>query len=112
MIRSVGYAAEWWGEGLLVTFGWAGIPDFTKVTRCKSGTIGGRYRSNGYALDPIQHPGQLNTTCGKPSSPQQQHCQPNGSFDAVVKGIPHSRHHNSLAINDPWLITEGVRRRQ
>ncbi|OXR35865.1 hypothetical protein PSUM_08405 [Pseudomonas umsongensis] len=26
-----------------------GVPLF-KVTRCKSGTIGGRYRSNGYVL--------------------------------------------------------------
>ena len=42
--------AEWWGEGLLVTFGWAGMPAFTKKTCCKSRTLGGRYRSNGYVL--------------------------------------------------------------
>ncbi|MGY2376177.1 hypothetical protein ACW9IB_16895, partial [Pseudomonas sp. SDO524_S393] len=35
-------------RALLVTFGWAGIPgSFPKVTRCKSGTITRRYRSNG-----------------------------------------------------------------
>ncbi|MCP2073605.1 UNVERIFIED_ORG: hypothetical protein J2Y77_003041 [Pseudomonas lini] len=27
---------------------------FSKVTRCKSGTISGRYRSNGYAPNPLQ----------------------------------------------------------
>ncbi len=35
--------AECWGKSLLVTFGL-----FSKVTRCKSGTIRSRYRSNGY----------------------------------------------------------------
>ena len=30
----------------------------SKVSRCKSGTIGGRYRKNGYVLGLIQHPGR------------------------------------------------------
>ncbi|PJK33702.1 hypothetical protein CWC48_00350 [Pseudomonas sp. S10E 269] len=51
--------AECWGEGLLLTFGWAGIPAFPKVSRCKSGTISGRYRSNGYVPRQIPHPGRL-----------------------------------------------------
>ncbi|WP_207161182.1 hypothetical protein, partial [Pseudomonas fluorescens] len=37
----------------LVTFVWAGIPVFTKVTRCKSGTLLSRDRSNGYVPRPI-----------------------------------------------------------
>ena len=41
---------EWWGEGLLLTFGWAGIPASPKVSRRKGGTLSGRYRSNGYVL--------------------------------------------------------------
>ena len=45
--------AEWWGEDLLVTFGWAGIPVLPKVTRCQSGTLSGRYRRNGYVHNPI-----------------------------------------------------------
>ncbi|KIR19742.1 hypothetical protein PFLU3_48370 [Pseudomonas fluorescens] len=32
---------------------------FSKVTRCKSGTNSSRYRSNGYVLGMIQHPGRL-----------------------------------------------------
>ncbi|SDK73163.1 hypothetical protein SAMN04490190_1313 [Pseudomonas libanensis] len=32
---------------------------FSKVTRCKSGTNSGRYRSNGYVHGLIQHPGRL-----------------------------------------------------
>ncbi|BBP61151.1 hypothetical protein PHLH4_47410 [Pseudomonas sp. St316] len=39
--------AEWWGKAFLVTFG--ALP---KVTRCKSGTLGSRYRSNGYTHHP------------------------------------------------------------
>ena len=40
-------------RALLVTFGWAGIPgSFPKVTRCQSGTLSGRYRSNGYVHNP------------------------------------------------------------
>ncbi len=35
----------------MVTFDWAGIPVLAKVTRCKSGTISRRYRSNGYVLN-------------------------------------------------------------
>ncbi|ATN12673.1 hypothetical protein CRN80_24910 [Pseudomonas sp. FDAARGOS_380] len=35
--------AEWWGKSLLLTFGL-----FSKVSRCQSGTLGGRYRRNGY----------------------------------------------------------------
>ncbi|CRM75994.1 hypothetical protein [Pseudomonas sp. 31 R 17] len=31
---------------------------FSKVSRCKSGTISSRYRRNGYVLGPIQHPGR------------------------------------------------------
>ena len=34
--------AEWWGEDLWLLLG----P--SKVTRCQSGTLSGRYRSNGY----------------------------------------------------------------
>ncbi|QDG55319.1 hypothetical protein NIBR502773_01840 [Pseudomonas sp. NIBRBAC000502773] len=45
--------AECWGEDLLLDL----FPP--KVSRCKSGTIGGRYRSNGYVLGLIQHPGRL-----------------------------------------------------
>ncbi|TKJ79084.1 hypothetical protein PspCFBP13509_14065 [Pseudomonas sp. CFBP13509] len=44
---------EWWGESLLVTFGL-----FPKVTRCKSGTLSGRYRSNGYVLGQTQRHGR------------------------------------------------------
>ncbi len=50
--------AEYWGEDLLVTFGWAGIPVLPKVTRCKSGTNSSRYLNNGYVPGLIQHPGQ------------------------------------------------------
>ena len=32
---------------------------FSKVSRCKSGTLGGRYLNNGYVLSQIQHPGRL-----------------------------------------------------
>ncbi len=48
--------AECWGEGLLLTFGWAGIPAFPKVSRCKSGTISSRYLNNGYVLHPKKLP--------------------------------------------------------
>ncbi|QHD07354.1 hypothetical protein PspR76_17165 [Pseudomonas sp. R76] len=51
--------AEWWGKSHLLTLGWAGIPAFSKVSRCKSGTLSGRYRRNGYVLGLIQHPGRL-----------------------------------------------------
>src|SRR5476651_2815074 len=37
--------AEWWGKSPFGYF-WGSFP---KVTRCKSGTNSGRYRSNGYA---------------------------------------------------------------
>ncbi|SED34933.1 hypothetical protein SAMN04515675_0805 [Pseudomonas costantinii] len=37
--------AEWWGKSPFGYF-WGSFP---KVTRCKSGTLSGRYRSNGYA---------------------------------------------------------------
>ncbi|TKJ74712.1 hypothetical protein PspCFBP13508_01170 [Pseudomonas sp. CFBP13508] len=36
------------GRSLLVTFCWAGIPAFEKVTRCKSGTVISHTRRNGY----------------------------------------------------------------
>ena len=36
------------GQSLLLTFRWAGIPAFGKVSRCKSETISSHYRSNGY----------------------------------------------------------------
>ncbi|RXE55000.1 hypothetical protein B4O85_02510 [Pseudomonas azotoformans] len=39
--------AEWWGKSLLLTFGL-----FSKVSRCKSGTLSGRYRRNGYVHVP------------------------------------------------------------
>ena len=32
---------------------------FSKVSRCQSGTIGGRYLNNGYVLGQIQYPGRL-----------------------------------------------------
>ena len=54
-----GRGAEWWGEDLLLTFGWAGIPVLPKVSRCKSGTLSSRYRSNGYVLGLIQYTGRL-----------------------------------------------------
>ncbi|TKK11986.1 hypothetical protein PflCFBP13510_09595 [Pseudomonas fluorescens] len=57
--------AEWWGEDLLVTFGWAGIPVLPKVTRCQSGTLSGRYRSNGYVLG-------ITVSAGRPSSQASQ----------------------------------------
>ncbi len=38
---------KWWGKAFLVTFG--ALP---KVTRCKSGTLSRRYRSNGYTHRP------------------------------------------------------------
>jgi hypothetical protein len=38
--------AEWWGKSVLLTFGL-----FSKVSRCQSGTIGGRYLNNGYVLN-------------------------------------------------------------
>ncbi|CAN2965796.1 conserved hypothetical protein [Pseudomonas sp. PM2] len=37
--------AEWWGKSLLLTFGL-----FSKVSRRQGGTLGGRYRRNGYVL--------------------------------------------------------------
>ncbi|PRW81406.1 hypothetical protein C7A12_01685 [Pseudomonas fluorescens] len=49
--------AEWWGKSLLLTFGL-----FSKVSRCKSGTLSGRYRRNGYVLgitvSPVRSPSQ------------------------------------------------------
>jgi hypothetical protein len=38
------------GQSLLVPFCWAGTPAFEKGTRCKSETISGRYRRNGYVV--------------------------------------------------------------
>ncbi|TWR63482.1 hypothetical protein FIV39_22330 [Pseudomonas grimontii] len=66
-----GRGAEWWGEAFLVTFG--ALP---KVTRCKSGTLSSRYRSNGYVLGLIQkngrprgrHRGQAPSHIGSPAS--------------------------------------------
>ena len=46
--------AEWWGKSPFGYF-WGSFP---KVTRCKSGTLSGRYRSNGYVPIPTQHPGR------------------------------------------------------
>ena len=40
--------AEWWGKSPFGYF-WGSFP---KVTRCKSGTLSRRYRSNGYVLNP------------------------------------------------------------
>ena len=40
--------AEWWGKSPFGYF-WGSFP---KVTRCQSGTLSGRYRSNGYAHNP------------------------------------------------------------
>ncbi|OOG83390.1 hypothetical protein B0E42_20210 [Pseudomonas sp. A25(2017)] len=45
---------EWWGKAFLVTFG--ALP---KVTRCKSGTVSGPYRRNGYTHHHPQHHVQL-----------------------------------------------------
>ena len=48
---SLGEVPSVGARALLVTFGWAGTPgSFPKVTRCKSATLSGRYRSNGYVL--------------------------------------------------------------
>ncbi|TKJ77560.1 hypothetical protein PspCFBP13509_19070 [Pseudomonas sp. CFBP13509] len=47
--------AECWGKSLFGYF-WGSFP---KVTRRKGGTLGRRYRSNGYVLGLIQHPGRL-----------------------------------------------------
>ncbi len=53
-------------RALLVTFGWAGIPgSFPKVTRCQSGPLSSRYRSNGY----VHHPTVL--TVRPPSQASQ-----------------------------------------
>ncbi len=49
--------AEWWGEDFLVTFVWAGIPVFTKVTRRQGGTLSSHHRSNRYTH---QNPRQTN----------------------------------------------------
>ncbi|TSD77322.1 hypothetical protein FFI16_013140 [Pseudomonas sp. KBS0710] len=46
---------ECWGEDFLVTFVWAGIPVFTKVTRRQGGTLSRRYRRNGYLHSPNRH---------------------------------------------------------
>ncbi len=44
--------AEWWGKSPFGYF-WGSFP---KVTRCQSGTLSGRYRSNGYAHNPTVSP--------------------------------------------------------
>ena len=54
--------AEWWGEAFLVTFG--ALP---KVTRCKSGTIRGRYHNNGYVLRPDISSARYIAIAGKPT---------------------------------------------
>ena len=36
------------GRRPLLPLGWAGTPAFAKVTRCKGGTVSGRYCRNGY----------------------------------------------------------------
>ena len=46
--------AECWGKSPLVTLGL-----FSKVTRCKSGTLRSRYLNNGYVPGLIQHSGRL-----------------------------------------------------
>ncbi len=46
--------AEWWGKSPFGYF-WGSFP---KVTRCKSGTLSSRYRSNGYVLGQIQPHGR------------------------------------------------------
>ncbi|HEC53908.1 MAG TPA: hypothetical protein ENI30_00870, partial [Gammaproteobacteria bacterium] len=61
--------AECWGEDLLLTFGWAGIPVLPKVSRCKSGTISGRYRSNGYVLKAQPQTATAETPPPKPHTP-------------------------------------------
>ncbi|QHD02408.1 hypothetical protein PspS04_19500 [Pseudomonas sp. S04] len=42
---------EWWGKSVLLTFA------LFKSEPPSGGTIGGRYRKNGYVLGLIQHPG-------------------------------------------------------
>ncbi|PMY10254.1 hypothetical protein C1Y18_04365 [Pseudomonas sp. MPR-R5A] len=60
----------------MVTFGWAGIPgSFPKVTRCKSGTLSRRYRSNGYVPIP-------------PTSWSAQR-PPSGASRIVTPPLPH-----------------------
>ncbi len=54
---SLGEVPSGGARALLVTFGWAGIPgSFPKVTRCQSGTLSRRYRSNGYVHGPTVSP--------------------------------------------------------
>ncbi|OKP69232.1 hypothetical protein C1X27_12120 [Pseudomonas sp. MPR-AND1B] len=45
--------AEGWGKSPLVTLGWAGIPALFQSDPPSGGTLSGRYRSDGYAHNPI-----------------------------------------------------------
>ncbi len=47
------------GQEPFAYFGLGRHSGFSKVSRCKSGTLSGRYRRNGYVLGLIQHPGRL-----------------------------------------------------
>ena len=68
----------WWGNWMYVLFGvgcvyirylgngglwfrpYGGLLwGFSKVTRCKSGTISGRYLNNGYVHNPLKHPSHM-----------------------------------------------------
>nr|POA13452.1 hypothetical protein C1892_15990 [Pseudomonas sp. MPBD7-1] len=49
---------QWWGKALLVTLG-----ALSKVTRCKSGALSSRYRSNGYVQK--TQPGSQAATCSR-----------------------------------------------
>ena len=55
--------AEWWGKSVLLTL------RFSKVSRRQGGTLGGRYRRNGYVLgrtvSAVRPPSQR---CGDPTS--------------------------------------------
>ena len=74
---SLGEVPSGGAGALLVTFGWAGTPgSFPKVTRCKSGTLSGRDRSNGYVHKPKKH--QRKELCRNscPSQPHQSSTAP------------------------------------
>ncbi len=52
---------EWWGEAFCL------LLRSSKVSRCKSGTISGRYPNNGYVLRPKRSSAQDIAIAGKPA---------------------------------------------
>ncbi len=53
---SLGEVPSVGAKAFCLLFGWAGIPAFQKVSRCKSGTLSGRYLTNGYVLNSTPPP--------------------------------------------------------